>query len=387
LGSEPTPELYVAHIVEVFRAVWRVLRSDGTCWINLGDAYASGVAGNSDATFSAKQASNGGSTVRRTRSTLSVGVKPKDLLLMPYRVVLALQANGWYVRSQIAWCKKSAMPESVQDRPSSAWEPLFLLAKSARYFYDNAAVREDSVSDHGSGNGYARPERLSYADNNGARGQANPWLPNGTGRNIRNYWLLGAEPFPAAHFAVFPSEVPRRAILAGTSERGCCPDCAAPWRRLMERTSHSLPVERRNGRAGHAGKPPQQSGWFWTPPELRATGWRPTCKHYDFRYLTEFRQARSVRKRRQRMVSGDWWRRVRRRPAPAAWPTRPATVLDPFVGSGTTVLVVDKLGRHGIGVDLSLDYIDMADDRIVESDRVRREQRDGQLLLLTDGLI
>jgi len=142
LGLEKTPEEYVAKMADVFREVRRVLADDGTVWLNLGDSYASAPAGNSDATFSAKQASNRGNSLRRERSTIAAGLKPKDLVGIPWRVAFALQADGWYLRSDIIWAKPNPMPESVSDRPTKAHEYLFLLAKSQRYYYDAAAIAE-----------------------------------------------------------------------------------------------------------------------------------------------------------------------------------------------------------------------------------------------------
>jgi len=179
IGLESTPELFVERMAEVFRKVRRVLRDDGTLWLNLGDSYN--------------------------------GCKPKDLMMMPARVALALQADGWWIRSDIAWCKKTPMPESVTDRPTSAWEHIFLLSKSKSYYYDSEAVKVTKEQD---------------PKNAGVDGTANdtPWNnnPNGhmgtssTGANMRNFWVLGPEQFPDAHFATFPTEIPRRAIKAGT---------------------------------------------------------------------------------------------------------------------------------------------------------------------------
>ena len=144
---------------------------------------------------------------------------------------------GWWLRSAVTWCKRAPMPESVEDRPTSATEQIFMLSKSAAYFYDRFGFTEPSVADHPSGNGYRRDEQLSR----GGPGQDASWQPQAT-RNMRNYWVLGPEPYPAAHFAVFPSEIPRRAILLGTSERGVCAACGAPWGRVVERASVNLSV-------------------------------------------------------------------------------------------------------------------------------------------------
>lgn len=246
IGLEATPDEFVARMVEVFRAVRRVLRDDGTLWLNLGDCYNSGGrGGNPNGPTSTLQggrdnqeASRVKRYARKPSSTATHGgwtetengaarvvcpsFKPKDLCMMPWRVALALQGDGWWLRSVIAWAKKSPMPESVTDRPTSSWEPIFLLTKSARYFYDAEAVKEplntsgvpNAPGKHAGSNG----NPTSYS------GDRPEWP---AGRNMRNVWHLGPEPYPEAHFATFPTEIPRRAIKAGTSERGCCPGCAA----------------------------------------------------------------------------------------------------------------------------------------------------------------
>ena len=140
IGLESTPDDFVQKMVEVGRAAHRVLRDDGTFWLNLGDSYASGTVGRNDTgRKSGGGEFNGGPNWTRNRPD---GLKPKDLCMMPWRVAMALQADGWWIRSVIVWAKKSPMPESCTDRPTSSWEPIFLLAKSADYFYDAEAVKE-----------------------------------------------------------------------------------------------------------------------------------------------------------------------------------------------------------------------------------------------------
>lgn len=259
---------------------------------------------------------------------------------MPARVALALQADGWYVRSAITWCKSATMPESVQDRPTSATEQIYLLAKRERYYFDSVAIAEPTVSLTPSGNGYRRPERLSFADDDDSRESDLPWQPTTT-RNSRNYWLLGPEPFAEAHFATFPTEIPRRAILAGTSERGCCPRCGAPWVRVVERefvpqtdVSPEKLASRTKALMAQTQDADQryvaQASWNGTPRgsyRVRTAAWRPSCACPDHEPI-------------------------------------PCTVLDPCGGSGTTGLVADQLGRHAILCELNADYGDMARRRI-----------------------
>lgn len=144
------------------------------------------------------------------------GLKQKDLMMVPARAALALQADGWYLRSDITWVKPNPMPESVTDRPTSAHEHVFMFSKSERYFYDSSAIAEPSVSDHKSGNGFKRDSRLSYQDDNGPRGNDEQWDKLGGTRNARNVWTITPQPFKEAHFATFPPALAERCILAGS---------------------------------------------------------------------------------------------------------------------------------------------------------------------------
>jgi len=232
LGLEATPEAYVAALVEVFREVNRVLRDDGTVWLNLGDSYVSQPAGNSDATFSTKQTSNTGSHIRRSQSTITTNLKPKNLIGIPWRVAFALQADGWYLRSDIVWAKGvsfcpsysgSVMPESVKDRPTRAHEYLFLLSKSSKYYYDMDAVREphQTASLKRVKNPLAvKKLDKSRNDRSGLQWDGSPevakrWTPNG-GRNLRSVWTIKTQPNPDAHFATFPMKLVEPCVKAGS---------------------------------------------------------------------------------------------------------------------------------------------------------------------------
>ena len=242
LGLEPTLALYLDHMVEVMRAVRRVLRADGTCWLNVGDSYSNDGKWGGSSGGKHVPALHGKTGVGRMKQT--TGLKPKDLMLVPARLAIRLQDDGWWVRSDIAWCKRAPMPESCTDRPTSAWEHVFLLTKSARYFYDAEAEKEEcEPAEGGRARAALRGESpyagADYKDyHEGRTGRHQSYQP--PYRNLRNFWLLGPEPFPEAHFATFPTEIPRRAILAGTSAKGCCPKCAAGWVRVVKkRTSLS----------------------------------------------------------------------------------------------------------------------------------------------------
>src|SRR6185312_4322994 len=238
LGLEPSPDLFVEHLVEVFREVWRVLRDDGVLWCNIGDSYmasgGSGAGGNAARMGRAYQQRN----VRPNKPI--AGIKPKDLIGIPWMTAFALRADGWYLRRDIIWHKVSSMPESVTDRPSTAHEYVFLLTKSADYFYDAAAIAEPAVSDHPSGNGFfGRQKGVDYrpADKGGAGhkpdGTKEQWTDVGGTRNARSVWSISPTPFAGKHFATMPTTLAEKLILAGTSEVGCSPACGAPWERVI----------------------------------------------------------------------------------------------------------------------------------------------------------
>jgi DNA modification methylase len=212
IGLERTPEEYVANMVGVFRELRRVLKPSGTCWLNLGDSYA--------AARSYQVTDTKWRDVGNTKgSEIPSGLKPKDLVGIPWRVAFALQADGWYLRSDIIWAKPNPMPESVTDRPTKAHEYLFLLTKSARYYFDADAVREDAKPWNG---GQVRapkfgPERMAGA---GAAGTTVKTFDTIKGANLRSVWTIATRPYPGAHFAVFPPELPERCIKAGCPELG-----------------------------------------------------------------------------------------------------------------------------------------------------------------------
>jgi DNA modification methylase len=209
IGLEPTPEAFVASLVEVFREVRRVLKDDGVCWLNLGDSYVG--AANSGGV----NRNDGGPAVRVVgmNAKRGDGLKPKDLVGIPWRVAFALQADGWYLRSDVIWSKPNPMPESVTDRPTKAHEYIFLLAKSERYFYDQGAIREIGTEEP-----HIRPaSRMGSKAIVGLK-SASPNMDrvlDGT-RNARSVWIIATQPYPDAHFATFPEAIPDRCIKAGS---------------------------------------------------------------------------------------------------------------------------------------------------------------------------
>lgn len=216
LGLEPTPGEYVARMVEVFREVRRVLRDDGTLWLNLGDSYAGSACGLTDGAGSSDGTVGRGSAPKMDRA--GDGLKPKDLVGIPWRVAFALQEDGWYLRADVIWSKPNPMPESVTDRPTKAHEYLFLLSKSPRYFYDHEAVREPISENWKAGAAPPMPLNGSHVLTSGRRGNhAKRVYEVAKGANARSVWTITTKPYAGAHFATFPPELPSRCIRAGSA--------------------------------------------------------------------------------------------------------------------------------------------------------------------------
>ena len=360
IGLEPTWEEHLDNLLAVFREVWRVLRDDGICVVNYGDAYAATTKGTGGATE--KQSTNAGSFHDGGRKIDIGSFKPKDLMMMPSRVAMALQSDGWFLRSMIPWIKKNPMPESVTDRPTNAVEYFFLFAKKKTYFWDAVAVRK---------------ERTSVEDANGFRGgsytggQPGPRATTGNkrtdkqrghgrrhdgfndrwdamskdeqqagGANMRNYLFEATAPFKGAHFATFPPSVIEPFILAATSAKGCCPECGAPWTRMTKKqvTDTRPNSQGRNIREGlhydKAGVAPSGYAMQNAPHgsasyAYRTLRWEPSC---------ECKAGKPV----------------------------PCTVLDPFAGAGTTGLVADRHQRNAVLIEISKEYADLARKRIHE---------------------
>ena len=356
IGLEPTVSEYVAKMVQVFREVRRVLRDDGTCWLNLGDSYNSSPSNQQSGSAHRPYHDNNG-TERINRKV--DGLKPKDLIGIPWRVAFALQADGWYLRSDIIWHKPNPMPESVTDRPTKSHEYLFLLSKSERYYYDSEAIKEPSITDdmrrpYGSEgawqmdgrpvehrpNGQLRGKagknafRGQGAERDGATGPANrdgrdmQDVGVGTTRNKRSVWTVATKPYKEAHFATYPVELIQPCIMAGTSGQGCCPTCGAPWERVVERTAMEMkPGPSREARTENGRLRTQVNGTMVQPPTSTTLGWRPSCS------------------------------------CPQHDPVL-CTVLDPFNGSGTTGVAAIGLGRQYIGIELNPEYIKLAEQRL-----------------------
>lgn len=327
IGLETTPSEYVEKLVEVFREVHRVLRDDGTLWLNLGDTYASAWPCNRRNVVGNGSLPNGKREARPPR--LGDGLKEKDLIGIPWRVAFGLQADGWYLRNDIIWSRPNPMPESVTDRMTRSHEYIFLLTKKEKYFCDVEAIREEAVgadrvrNDRIGGNKYV--EGVKHSDGSIFTGSPT--------RNRRTVWTIPTNPFPDAHFATFPEGLVEPCLMAGTSEKGSCPSCGAPWERLVERAPNPAGISggehREPGRDGGIQKNrPRDYEAEAKIGQSRTIGWEPTCSC---------------------------------KAAPI-----PCIVLDPFMGSGTTALVALKAGRRFVGIELNPEYAQIAERRIAQ---------------------
>ncbi len=324
IGAESTPEEYVNNLVEVFREVKRVLRDDGTVWLNLGDSYSGSGKG-----YGAKDHGKIGKHANEFlpgKTPIIEGLKPKDLIGIPWRVAFALQADGWYLRQDIIWQKNNPMPESVRDRCTKSHEYIFLLSKSQKYYFDNEAIKEESVTCDP-----RRPYTSNGAKRLDGRDNWHSGEPRETGdftkRNKRSVWQVNTKPYKGAHFATFPSKLIEPCILAGTSEHGVCSVCGSPYHRITEKTGYTEHGGLRK-RADAPGAEVSKSSVFRTGliPTTQTIGWESSCSC----------NASIV----------------------------PATVLDPFGGSGTVGQWCNQNNRNAILIELNPEYKQLIEDRI-----------------------
>lgn len=376
LGLEPTIEMYVNHLVQIFGEIRRVLKDTGTIWVNMGDGYCANVGKGFKPDGGRQQGTLG------NINPFKHPTKPKDLIGMPWRLAFALQADGWYFRNDNIYFKKNPMPESIQGsgwyrhrvkggsgdlidcpgcekcgdndgyvlrmnagRCTKSHEYLFFLTKSSSYYCDMEAIREPHQDKLGTEQ-YSKNNRhgLSAKDYiwSGKTGDGRPSLLmndhryNPAGRNKRTVWPLATQPFPEAHFATFPEALVEPCIKAGTSERGNCAECGKPWVRVIEKgektnigstnlrpTITGEDYKHQKTQAAHRARDGVVPNWGY---KNKTTGWKPSCEC----------EAKIVK----------------------------PIVLDPFMGSGTVALVAKKLGRDYLGIELSMEYLKIIRKRL-----------------------
>jgi DNA modification methylase len=368
LGLEQSLDEFIENMVAVFREVKRALRDDGTLWLNMGDSYSTDTkwGGSSSNKNEAKQ----GYAARfiKTKS----GCKPKDLCGVPWMLAFALRADGWFLRSDVIWHKKAPMPESVYDRPTKAHEYVFLLTKKARYFYDAIAGAEPVTGGaHARGDG-VNPKAASIdAGNHRGRPKQNESFSAAVNelvdsRNARTVWSLSPESFSGAHFATMPTELVRRALLAGTSEKGCCPTCGKPMVRELEKVRVAT-------RPGTDTKIRVPSGWNTgegnhnTIDGYYDNGQAPAAEKLGKAVTSAVHHSPEV------VGNRDPYRHVTTKNT-IGWKPGcecnakpvPCRVLDPFSGAGTTAMVARRLGLHATGIELNPEYAAMSRKRIID---------------------
>lgn len=454
LGLETTPVAYIGHLILCLREWRRVLRDDGVVFVNLGDSYATGTTAGRPAFSPNGRVGANNPLAQNSVGRLGTpdGLKTKDLIGIPWMFALAARADGWYLRSEIIWAKGvsflpsyagSVMPESVEDRATRAHEQVFMLTKSPRYFYDSESVREVSImrpqnrTTDGRGkkdDGYNDHRKAPGMTDPGSRNLRDVWaIDNTLGEFLRwvddqgvdvasladrfaaeqagqkDTWVITPQPYKKAHYAVWPEKLVAPMIRCATSERGACPTCGAPWRRVVERTamvidrSHNHPPELRT----------RTSGTMVEPAKSTTLGWLPTCACYGIPPMPEYPDEPEKPKdiddeapeicvkceglgylpglpmfpddhqtcpkcegTKGKEATPKWlaWRAEQ-----DAWqaecdrimeeeikpflavaqdlPTVPCIVMDPFSGSGTTAGVALKLGREAVAIDISAEYL------------------------------
>ena len=371
IGLEDSPSEYISRLVEVFREARRVLRDDGICWIVIGDSYAANRSYQVASTKGGPKHSSAQAV--STNNKVPEGLKPKDLIGIPFLLAMALRDDGWYWRSIIPWICRNKLPQSVKDRPVADLEYVLMMTKTAKPYYDYAAVRVPAAqpsrkrsdrfggvkhtgetTKHSDGGVFTGTVERSRRASDSFFDSLRSILDGGIGL------LHNEDEEPLAivantqgtrlkHFATFPSRLLEPMILASTSEYGCCPKCGAPWTRILQK--EKVMRERPNSLTKRSGE--DGTGNF-CPNDVAGvtfvtTGWSPTCDCTEM--SPDF-----IGDDPAKMIVGTC-----NAPQPV-----PCTVCDIFFGSGTTGMVSRKLGRHFVGIELNQEYIEIARQRIEE---------------------
>lgn len=415
IGCEDTPQEYVDKLVLVFREVRRILRDDGVLWLNLGDSYVTSPKGNVGKDSFSERPWESKKSAYDKRDAF--GLRSGNLVGIPWRVAFALQADGWVLRQDIIWRKKSPMPESVRNRCTKAHEYVFLLTKKMRYYYDREAVRENAKSKphrpannklDSSRNDHDRMDKVWGAD--GTSNKRSVWTVDdhcslldwlavnhpdqlreflSQSMNKPDVWSLssGGSFRGDAHFATFPESLVTPCILAGTSEKGCCPKCAAPWKRVV--AEMQLKRDRPNDFTKRTGARGTGNSCANTVAGVaaRTLGWYPSCSceglpkmpdpppagsgyaGTDKKTGVHSRGRRDDKDRLDRVTDDPdyelWLEEVNRLlPLAKGVPTVPCVVMDPFAGSGTTLAVAVRYGRKFVGCELNPKYVKFIHRRV-----------------------
>lgn len=342
-GGKICDRCYTCAIRKVFSEVWRVLRDDGVAVLNVGDKFngSGGAGGDYNA---------GGSREGQPKfGRLDIpGMKSKNLLGIPWHLAFALQADGWYLRSEVIWLKDSPQPEPGLDRPTRAHEQIFLLSKTDTYYWDRQALMD-----------WVTQQNILFGDQK-------------KGANLRSILAVKNVRRRAdgevKHYAAYPTGLVEPWILAGTSRRGCCPTCGSPWVRVLRRLDERSWKERNeytdspkyalssnesgrnDGRADYA------------IPEFEELGWRPGCACYPMQWPYSRSKVNEIM--RDGKGSSLELAEILLRTF-ADYETRPCVVFDPFIGSGTTSIVAERLGRRSIGLDINEEYAKLAQRSIL----------------------
>ena len=415
IGLEATMGEYISNMVAVFTEVHRILKPHGTLWLNLGDSYNGSGGAGGDYTKGGKREGQ-----PKYPGKFDATLKRKDLMGVPWRVALALQEAGWWLRQDIIWNKPNCMPEPVKDRCTKNHEYIFLLTKQEKYYFDHVAIKEPVLdaslkraqnswdSDHPSTGFHGQG---IHTEQMGKR------FVDPAGRNKRTVWTVTPKPFKGAHFAVFPPELIEPTILAGTSAKGCCSSCGKPWQRVYHKPQPPEGLKKKNSgnkmdyHTQSAGGGQKVDDWYNANPG-HTLGWQPTCECHGKLVMKEViipapmtkeevaetswgsstgeyngsdtkdfasAKAQSASDTKRRILENKTKDKVKKMLVYESdlpldeHPITKAVVLDPFGGSGTTAGVAIKHGRSAILCELNPEYAKLIPARIESISQIQKE--------------